>query len=279
MFWRVEGKTGLYVFFKTVCDFYNLLPDDGYTIPAEAEAEPQDEHEPRETEPQLLDTTSDSAVTVEASTPPPPSILKRPSPPATAETIISVEEVPSPAPTPINTVVSTGATARRHRQTPSTGASPVETVMEENEDEEHSADDTELQPSPDEDVLEDAQQNTESDHTAPQQSQIPPNTSIESNTPSTEVVPGPYKAAESSTPQTSAATSTPSPASLGAGAQDTKDTAAGTVDSSATPDVSRWEEVVPKSDDSGRDTATSQELRTAKPTAENESAEQESGTT
>ena len=37
VFWKVEGKTGLYVFFKTVCDEYRLIPDDNYTIPAEAE--------------------------------------------------------------------------------------------------------------------------------------------------------------------------------------------------------------------------------------------------
>lgn len=37
MFWRVEGKTGLYIFFKTVCDTYNLIQPENYTIPPEAE--------------------------------------------------------------------------------------------------------------------------------------------------------------------------------------------------------------------------------------------------
>lgn len=37
MFWRVEGKTGLYVFFKTVCDEYGLIQPENYTIPPEAE--------------------------------------------------------------------------------------------------------------------------------------------------------------------------------------------------------------------------------------------------
>lgn len=37
VFWRVETKTGLYVFFKTVCDEYRLIPEDNYTIPPEAE--------------------------------------------------------------------------------------------------------------------------------------------------------------------------------------------------------------------------------------------------
>jgi hypothetical protein len=37
VFWKVEGKTGLYVFFKTVCDVYGLIPSDNYTVPPEAE--------------------------------------------------------------------------------------------------------------------------------------------------------------------------------------------------------------------------------------------------
>lgn len=37
VFWRVEGKSGLYVFFKTVTDAYNLIPEESYTVPPEAE--------------------------------------------------------------------------------------------------------------------------------------------------------------------------------------------------------------------------------------------------
>jgi hypothetical protein len=37
VFWQVEGYEGLYVFFKTVCDVYQLIPEDNYTIPTEAE--------------------------------------------------------------------------------------------------------------------------------------------------------------------------------------------------------------------------------------------------
>ncbi|KAJ5974466.1 hypothetical protein N7481_011676 [Penicillium waksmanii] len=52
VFWEVEGNDGLYVFFKTVCDMYNLIPEDNYTIPAEAEGldatEPQGVAEPVE---------------------------------------------------------------------------------------------------------------------------------------------------------------------------------------------------------------------------------------
>ncbi|EPE08694.1 mob1 family protein [Ophiostoma piceae UAMH 11346] len=37
VFWSVEGQTGLYVFFKTVCDMYDLLPAENYKLPPEAE--------------------------------------------------------------------------------------------------------------------------------------------------------------------------------------------------------------------------------------------------
>ncbi|PNP45883.1 hypothetical protein TGAM01_v201763 [Trichoderma gamsii] len=37
VFWAVEGQTGLYVFFKTVCDLYDLLPAENYKLPPEAE--------------------------------------------------------------------------------------------------------------------------------------------------------------------------------------------------------------------------------------------------
>jgi hypothetical protein len=37
VFWSVESQTGLYVFFKTVCDLYDLLPAENYKLPPEAE--------------------------------------------------------------------------------------------------------------------------------------------------------------------------------------------------------------------------------------------------
>lgn len=110
MFWKVEGRTGLYVFFKTVCDVYGLIPEDNYTIPAEAEGiEP------------VTDTTSSI----------PPLILKRE----------SVE--PSPYDSDTSTLVesmadhslSTAGTTKRHRHSPSVGATTVQTVVEENEEE------------------------------------------------------------------------------------------------------------------------------------------------
>ncbi|KAI9804514.1 MAG: hypothetical protein M1825_001413 [Sarcosagium campestre] len=37
VFWQVEGQMGLYIFFKTVCDNYQLIPDENYTVPRDAE--------------------------------------------------------------------------------------------------------------------------------------------------------------------------------------------------------------------------------------------------
>ncbi|GAB1743001.1 hypothetical protein NU219Hw_g8698t1 [Hortaea werneckii] len=49
MFWRVEGKNGLYVLFKTVCDEYGLIQPENYTIPPEAEGqEPSEKAEEEE---------------------------------------------------------------------------------------------------------------------------------------------------------------------------------------------------------------------------------------
>lgn len=51
VFWQVEGNDGLYIFFKTVCDMYNLIPEDNYTVPAEAEgldAQPGAEEEAKD---------------------------------------------------------------------------------------------------------------------------------------------------------------------------------------------------------------------------------------
>ncbi|KAF2844596.1 Mob1/phocein, partial [Plenodomus tracheiphilus IPT5] len=110
MFWKVEGRTGLYVFFKTVCDVYGLIPEDNYTIPAEAEGiEP-----PTETRSSI-----------------PPLILKRePSEPSNYE---------SDTATTIGGLTDhslSSATTKRHRHSPSIGATAVQTVVEENEEEE-----------------------------------------------------------------------------------------------------------------------------------------------
>lgn len=110
MFWKVEGRTGLYVFFKTVCDVYGLIPEDNYTIPAEAEGiEPPIE--------------SRSSI--------PPLILKRePSEPGPhgSDNSTILEGV-------ADHTLSTAGTTKRHRHSPSVGATSVHTVVEENEDE------------------------------------------------------------------------------------------------------------------------------------------------
>ncbi|KAF2824393.1 Mob1/phocein [Ophiobolus disseminans] len=110
MFWKVEARTGLYVFFKTVCDYYGLIPEDNYTIPPEAEG---------------IEPATESRSSL------PPMILKR--------------EPSGPSPEDENTTIvdglidhnlSTAGTTKRHRHSPSVGATAVSTVVEEAEEEE-----------------------------------------------------------------------------------------------------------------------------------------------
>lgn len=100
VFWNIENSQGLYIFFKTVCDVYNLIPQDSYTVPPEAEGLASEE-EPREL-------SRSTAKTME------PELLKQEESEAT-------------------TSGSTGATTRRHKHTPSTG-SAVTTIAESDED-------------------------------------------------------------------------------------------------------------------------------------------------
>lgn len=111
MFWKVEGDTGLYIFFKTVCDVYGLIPEDNYTIPPEAEG----------IEPPTEDTSSK-----------PPLILKREpsdSGPQEKEGSGLIEGLSEHS-------LSTAGTTKRHRHSPSVGATSVTTVVEEAEEEE-----------------------------------------------------------------------------------------------------------------------------------------------
>jgi hypothetical protein len=104
VFWRVEGQTGLYVLFKTVCDNYELLPAENYKLPPEAEG-----LEPAQ-EPKLHHT-----------------ILKPdPVPPASSEEKVEEED-------PNFMGVSRTNTRRHIRSSPSTG-SAVTTVPEADED-------------------------------------------------------------------------------------------------------------------------------------------------
>jgi hypothetical protein len=110
VFWQVEGHDGLYVFFKAVCDVYHLIPDDGYTIPTEAEGE-----EP-------ANATEDDQLLGRRVT-----ILRK-------ENEVS-DEATTGGSDPEHATLSTGATTRRHKHSPSTGAT-VATIIEAAEDDE-----------------------------------------------------------------------------------------------------------------------------------------------
>ncbi|KAL8824555.1 MAG: hypothetical protein Q9170_008122 [Blastenia crenularia] len=101
VFWNIENSQGLYIFFKTVCDVYNLIPHDSYTVPPEAEGLSSSEegsHEPSRT-------NADH----------------------------SNNEAPKSEEAEATTSISTGATTRRHKHTPSTGVA-VPTIAESDED-------------------------------------------------------------------------------------------------------------------------------------------------
>ena len=107
VFWEVEGHDGLYVFFKTVCDLFHLIPEDNYTIPAEAEG-------PDAVQPKSEELADSKRVT----------ILRK--------------ENENPFGTDVEGMdpsISTGATTRRHKHSPSTG-SRVTTITESAEDSE-----------------------------------------------------------------------------------------------------------------------------------------------
>ncbi|KAK0391035.1 hypothetical protein NLU13_0537 [Sarocladium strictum] len=115
VFWAVEGQSGLYVFFKAVCDTYDLLPAENYKLPPEAEGL---EAPPAESD---------------AEKQPPPMILERessepdqPQQGVPARHHFNFEESNIQPPSRTNT--------RRHiRASPSTG-SAVTTVMETEEE-------------------------------------------------------------------------------------------------------------------------------------------------
>jgi hypothetical protein len=112
VFWRVEGKTGLYVFFKTVCDEYGLIQSENYTIPPEAEG-----LEPKEVN---RDTP------IAAQPPAGMSLLRRP------EGAGEEQAKPEPAG---NEIIATGDTTKRHRHTAS-NHSVSTTIAEEAEEDE-----------------------------------------------------------------------------------------------------------------------------------------------
>jgi hypothetical protein len=116
-FWKLESRTGLYVFFKTVCDTYDLISTESSIIPPEAEA-----GEPVQ-----------------------PIDLQE-APQATSETGAEESEPQDISPEPVNTptdlqhaLSSSNATVptnttKRHRQTLSSDSDTIATVLEENEE-------------------------------------------------------------------------------------------------------------------------------------------------
>jgi len=126
VFWQVEGHEGLYVFFKTVCDVYQLIPEDNYTIPAEAEGGDGDTMETP------VDKKHPEAGRM--------SLLKE-----TGENGQSRGEESEEG--DATSTVSVGATTRRHKHTPSTG-SHVTTIAEGPEEEEPSLNDSSTENSP-----------------------------------------------------------------------------------------------------------------------------------
>ncbi|KZM21033.1 uncharacterized protein EKO05_0011160 [Ascochyta rabiei] len=114
MFWKIEGRTGLYILFKTVCDVYGLIPEDNYTIPPEAEG---------------IEPPTENMSSI------PPLILKREpsdSGPQEKENSAIIEGLSEHT-------LSTAGTTKRHRHSPSVGATSVTTVVEEAEEEEHAS--------------------------------------------------------------------------------------------------------------------------------------------
>ncbi|KAF2673732.1 Mob1/phocein [Microthyrium microscopicum] len=118
MFWKVEGKTGLYVFFKTVCDVYSLIPEDNYTVPPEAEGREPAEDEKKPEAPEV------------------PSILSRPKQDDAKREPTSSESTSDQPMTVLPSSMNLGPshTTKRHRQTPSVDAGVISTVLEESEE-------------------------------------------------------------------------------------------------------------------------------------------------
>lgn len=116
MFWKVEKLTGLYIFFKTVCDEYNLIQPENYTIPSEAEGiEP-------------VETTENEEDRIDKGRP--TSILPRPGENSQEK---AVQQEPAG-----NQVQSQGNTTRRHTREPS-NMSVTNPIQEEAEEEDENA--------------------------------------------------------------------------------------------------------------------------------------------
>lgn len=144
-FWRVEAKTGLYVFFKTVCDEFRLIPEDNYTIPPEAEGiEATPTSAPHHTLPSIMSRSpyqpwgtygdqqehEEEPAEQDDSAPAEPA---EPEEPAVATTAAAVAG---------NITLATGNTTKRHRHTMSHDRSAsISTVIHEEIEEDDDGDD------------------------------------------------------------------------------------------------------------------------------------------
>ena len=132
VFWQVEGRYGVYIFFKTVCDVYQLIPEDNYTIPAEAEGGNEEDHWEMKTPVSMATSTAGQHKM---------QILAKDH---NGRAEDSGSQVQSPGKqqqhvqeSETTTTLSVGATTRRHKHTPSTG-SHVTTIAEGTEEEDGS---------------------------------------------------------------------------------------------------------------------------------------------
>lgn len=113
VFWNVENHEGLYIFYKTVCDVYSLIPEENYTVPNEAEGLGSGlDYSPREASQISVDLSSSTRY----------------------GTVPDIPREQEDGDT--TTTISTGATTRRHKQTPSTG-SFVTTIAEGDDEDSH----------------------------------------------------------------------------------------------------------------------------------------------
>ncbi|KAI1650783.1 Mob1/phocein [Daldinia loculata] len=118
VFWSVEAQTGLYAFFKAVCDMYDLLPAENYKLPPEAEGlEPAEKEDKK------------PIVTAIAKPPQPPP----PPPPQQQQQQQQQQHESTEHEDDRHGLHARRSNTARHSSRPSTGSS-VTTVIEERED-------------------------------------------------------------------------------------------------------------------------------------------------
>ena len=127
VFWHIESTYGIYMLFKSVCDKYQLIPEDNYTVPPEAEGL-RDE---TDLETPVNTTSPDNSRGVQ--------ILRK----DTHQPSLGENESDQSSSTEAAATASTAATARRHKHTPSTG-SHVATIAEGEEDDDQASQTTAL---------------------------------------------------------------------------------------------------------------------------------------